>query len=237
MGGAARDGEAERDRAGLHRHDLQAGRLGDDRGVGDEAGADRGEHPGPAVLLGRNGQHDRLPCEVGGVDGGADSGQGREHGDEATLHVAGTASVDVAVAQLRAEGVQRPAAAIAGRDHVRVAGQEQARARPRAPEGARGERQAGARHLRSGVVGVGREGDGVGVPGADREAEGGHPPCHGVSRCPSSPVTDGIATSSRRSASIAAGSTAAAARAARAAVAAGMARADCSLMPAAAAGG
>ena len=63
-----------------------------------------------------------------------------------------------------------------------MAGQEQAGAWPRAGERARDERQAGARHLRAGVVGVGREGDGIGVPGADRQAEVGHLPRHGVAR-------------------------------------------------------
>ena len=63
VGGAARDGEPERDRAGVGDHDVEARRLGDDRHVAGDAGADRREHALAAVLLRRHGDCDDLALE------------------------------------------------------------------------------------------------------------------------------------------------------------------------------
>ena len=60
VGGPARDGEPERDRAGVGDDDVEVGRLGDDRHVAGHAGPDRREHPLAAVLLGRHDRDDEL---------------------------------------------------------------------------------------------------------------------------------------------------------------------------------
>ena len=57
VGRPARNGEPERDRAGVGDDDVEVGRLGDDRQVARRAGPDRGERALPAVLLRRD-QHD-----------------------------------------------------------------------------------------------------------------------------------------------------------------------------------
>ena len=71
VGGPARDGQPERDRAGMGDDDVEVGRLGDDREVAGGAGPDRGERPLPAVLLGRHEGDDELAVRALEVAGSA----------------------------------------------------------------------------------------------------------------------------------------------------------------------
>ena len=63
VGRAARDGQPERDRAGVGDDDVEVRRLGDDREVAGDAGPDRGERALAAVLLGRHEGDDELAVE------------------------------------------------------------------------------------------------------------------------------------------------------------------------------
>ena len=59
MRGATGHDEPERERAGLCADDVEAGRLGDQRGVEGGVALERGERAEPAVLLRRDAlQHD-----------------------------------------------------------------------------------------------------------------------------------------------------------------------------------
>ena len=67
VGRPARDGQPERDRAGMGDDDIEVGRLRDDREVAGRAGPDRRQRSLPAVLLGRHERHEQLPVEPGEV--------------------------------------------------------------------------------------------------------------------------------------------------------------------------
>ena len=105
---AARDGQPERDRAGVGDDDVEVRRLRDDREVAGRAGPDRGERALPAVLLGRDERDEQLagePIEVARRAERPDRGQDRRH---AALHVAGAAAVQRAVADLAAPRIGGP---------------------------------------------------------------------------------------------------------------------------------
>ncbi len=144
--GAAGHNEAEGDGTGVGHDDLKAGRLGDDREVAGHAGPDRGKHPLPTILLGGHAGDQDLAVESIGETCGHDRSHRSQDRRDPALHVAGTPTVDAAVANFGGPWVDRPRSWVAGRDHVDVADQEDpSPAGP--PEAANDDRQALACHL------------------------------------------------------------------------------------------
>ena len=122
MGRPARDGEPERDGAGVGDHDVEARRLGDDAQVARDPGADRGERALATVLLRRDERDEQLalqPVERPGRPEGAHRAEDR---GDAALHVEGAAAVEFSVAQ---EGVERVALVARRRHRVVVAVEHQ----------------------------------------------------------------------------------------------------------------
>ena len=122
---STRDGESERDRAGMGDDDVEARRLRDHRGIARAAGPDRGEHPLAAVLLRRDGDRQHLAVEgIRGPRGDERSQRGEDRHD-AALHVARPAPVHRAVPDLAAPRIGRPGGGIARRDDVDVPDEEE----------------------------------------------------------------------------------------------------------------
>ena len=90
MRGAARHDAAERQCAGLRAHDVEAGRLGDQRGVERAVALERGERAQPAVLLRADALHHHRRA--------AADGRGRvQRRDDRGLHVNGAAPIQRAI--------------------------------------------------------------------------------------------------------------------------------------------
>jgi hypothetical protein len=102
--------------------DGQPGRLGDDHAVAAHAVGDRRKAAGAGRLLVGHGAHGEVAAQH--AEPGDRLG-GDHHGGDAALHVAGAAPVHPAVAEGRAVGRGRPAAARLDVDHVDVAVQDQ----------------------------------------------------------------------------------------------------------------
>ena len=169
--------ERERDRPGLGRHDVEVGRLGDDGDAAREPGADRGEHPGAAVLLARHREQDRLASEL---DLRLDQRpQRRQARHDAGLHVACAAAVEQAVVDPRAERRRRPLELVARRRRRRRGPAMMARLPALAvAEPAGHHRVHVARHLDAREVGVARQLGGGDVDALDLEPGRRHPQRH-----------------------------------------------------------
>ncbi len=124
VGRPARDGEAERDRAGVGDHDVEVRRLRDDREIARRAGPDRGQRALAAVLLAGHERDEELAAEPGRGPGRDERPDRPEDRRDAALHVAGAASVQPPVADLAAPRIGGPGGGVAGRHDVDVAGQD-----------------------------------------------------------------------------------------------------------------
>src|SRR3954471_22885898 len=102
--------------------DVEAGRLGHDARVGEDAALDDGGAPRARGLLVRVGGDDEVAGEVDAER--REDFRGNDHRGDAALHVAGPAPVQRAVTQLRVERIARPALLWLGRDDVDVAVEE-----------------------------------------------------------------------------------------------------------------
>ena len=133
--GATRDGEPERDRAGVGDDDVEAGRLRDHAGVAGRAGADRRERPLAAVLLGRDEGDEQLAGERRERARRRERPHGTEDRGDAALHVARAAAVQAAVADLAGPRVGGPGRGSPGGHDVHVRRQDQppAAGRPARP--------------------------------------------------------------------------------------------------------
>ena len=121
---AARDGQPERDRAGMRDDDVEVRWLRDDRQVAGRAGPDRRERPLPAILLGRDQRDDQLAVEPVEVARRAEGPHRRQDRGHAALHVAGAAAEHRPIADLAGPRVGGPRGEIARRHDVEVARQD-----------------------------------------------------------------------------------------------------------------
>ena len=200
--GAAVDGAAEGQRAGLGADDGEAGRLGDQAGVEAVVALERGERPQAAVLLGRHAQqHDlrrRRPA-------GAQRGERVQRRDHAALHVDRAAPVDAAVRErARPRPVPPRLASPAPRRRRGRRGRAARAACPRSVDGQR--EQLAARRLLAGMAGVraqGARGRARSAPPRARAPARARRATSSAAR--SCPVTLGICTSAARSAASALG--------------------------------
>ncbi len=152
MGGPAGDAQPERDRPGVSGHDVEPRWLGDHGRVAGRPGPDRGQHPLATVLLGRDGDEERLAVErEAGSHDGPDRG---ERGDDATLHVDRATRVEAPVDDRRLEGTRPPGRLVADRDDVDVADEEDP-PRPGSAGPADDDRQLRPLDLAAGEVRVG----------------------------------------------------------------------------------
>jgi hypothetical protein len=150
-------------------HDVEAGRLRDDRRVADDPGANRREHPLAAVLLGRDRDGEHLPVEPVRDTRGGHRPQRGEDRDDAALHVAGAAAVEPAVPNVGCPRIRGPRGEVAGRHDIDVAdeqdppppGRPTARRRPAATTAASRRR----------AVRVGGERDRIRLDALRREAD------------------------------------------------------------------
>jgi hypothetical protein len=117
--GAARDHVPEGERTGLRAHDVEGGRLGDQRRVEGAVALERGERAEAAVLLGGDAlEDDSRPA------GAAQGGQRVQRGDDGALHVDRAAAVQAAVLE-HARPRSVPPRRGAGPDDVDVSVQAQ----------------------------------------------------------------------------------------------------------------
>ena len=133
VGRPARDGQPERDRAGVGDHDVEVRRLGDDREVAGGAGPDRGERALPAVLLGRDERDEQLAGEPSPAPAATSARTAPRIAATPPFMSQAPRPYSRPSRMSAAPRIGRPGRRIAGWDHVEVARQDRPAARPAGP--------------------------------------------------------------------------------------------------------